>query len=56
MTTYIPTLDSLYALARKRRIQHEYDGTNMVALARKYKLTVRRIQTFLEEPMSCTKH
>lgn len=46
---YMPTVDGLKAAKRRIDIRKEFDGTNTVALARKYGVTVRYVQTLVKE-------
>jgi Mor family transcriptional regulator len=46
---YIPKLDALAAAQRARRIRSEYDGMNTAALARRYGVSMRTVQTILSE-------
>lgn len=48
---YIPTLDTMQSFVRKRHIQREYDGTNVTLLSRKYRISTRRVQQILNEPV-----
>lgn len=45
---YIPKLDSVDNLRSAQRIREEYNGSNIVRLAKKYNLTPRRIQQIVE--------
>lgn len=49
---HIPKLDRLLVPARDRRIHAEYDGANSAALARRYSLSKRHVQTILAKQES----
>ena len=46
---YIPKVESLQAVERVTRIRQEYNGQNVTKLAKRYKLTERRVQQIVED-------
>lgn len=46
---YIPKVESLLAVERVAQIRQEYNGQNVTKLAKKYKLTERRVQQIVED-------
>lgn len=47
---YVPKADSISRRARNALIKSDYDGTNLKALAAKYRLTEIQIRHILAEP------
>lgn len=48
MSLYLPKIETALRRWRDRNIKVEFDGTNVVKLARKYKVTPSRIRQILD--------
>lgn len=47
-TVYIPMMKTVKSRAVRDKIRREYDGMNIVALAKKYNLSARRVRQITE--------